>query len=802
MTRTRLNSLHLENFRSITGSWTIPLDAQVVLVHGPNGTGKTSLLSAIELASTGSVGFLDQQATELHDALLNRNYSSGKVQLGLQSSDGSTITGAFALDKGGFKGKAALSQSEKLLFLERCYLPQTALGRLLETYTATGKQVDTALVRFVKTVVGLDDLDNLIDGLRPAGHLSRAKAASQSWGATEDELTAAQKTREGLFAQLEHAELLLAEAMDSLRTLYDNDVHELPDEELLRYVARMGNDNVTELDESDEYESIRVRLEGISAGYTSGIGTGTTHLDPAGQAEAANRAAAAYVEWETGNGAHALAQLNRIRAEAFSLPNISATQIFDAFEDCQTRLREENRRRAAARERKLEAAHIRSRLTREIDALVAKIQVREASIVTLDVPSDVRVLVEIIEKTISLVDSEVCPVCDQHFEQADATLHEHLQEKLASLSRGAQDLMQARAGLQSLHAKVERLTNELKLAEPPPEEDAPLDSFERELNSLEAIITVGAERLKEMEQTEARKAVATAHQATRDVANRRLAQLRDELGVREVNLEISEEIQRLAGIIEQRAQEASHARTRQIREIEAIATIKKWTQEAENLRSQLTAVDNDVWTLRKTIDEAKARKAAANSIRLEAERVRSSVINLVFDQTLNALWADLFGRFVPFEPFVPRFKKQTQKKRSVDINLETVLPDGEVSGTPSSMLSYGNTNTAALSLFMALHLSVPTTLPWLIFDDPVQSMDDIHIANFATVVRQLSASHGRQVVIAVHQRELFEYLALELAPATADESLLKVSLDRHRGETVIQTTRVRKQREPGLTQSR
>lgn len=84
----------------------------------------------------------------------------------------------------------------------------------------------------------------------------------------------------------------------------------------------------------------------------------------------------------------------------------------------------------------------------------------------------------------------------------------------------------------------------------------------------------------------------------------------------------------------------------------------------------------------------------------------------------------------------------------------------------------------------------PNELPWLVLDDPVQSMDDIHTANFTTAVRQLSYLHGRHVVIAVHQRELFEYLALKLAPAVAGELLLKISLDRLGGTTVIQSERV------------
>lgn len=66
-------------------------------------------------------------------------------------------------------------------------------------------------------------------------------------------------------------------------------------------------------------------------------------------------------------------------------------------------------------------------------------------------------------------------------------------------------------------------------------------------------------------------------------------------------------------------------------------------------------------------------------------------------------------------------------------------------GNPRAMLSAGNLNTAALTLFLALHLSAKSQLPWLIIDDPVQSMDEMHISQFAALLRTLAKQHGRQV---------------------------------------------------------
>lgn len=136
-------------------------------------------------------------------------------------------------------------------------------------------------------------------------------------------------------------------------------------------------------------------------------------------------------------------------------------------------------------------------------------------------------------------------------------------------------------------------------------------------------------------------------------------------------------------------------------------------------------------------------------------------------------------RLAPSEPFVPAFRIPEGDTKAIQPKLITVHRDiGEPAGTPGVMLSAGNLNTAALTLFIALHLSVPKTLPWLILDDPVQSMDDVHIAHFAALLRTLSKEKDRQVVIAVHDRQLFEYLRLELSPAFPDDSLVTLELIR------------------------
>jgi DNA repair protein SbcC/Rad50 len=205
-------------------------------------------------------------------------------------------------------------------------------------------------------------------------------------------------------------------------------------------------------------------------------------------------------------------------------------------------------------------------------------------------------------------------------------------------------------------------------------------------------------------------------------------------------------------------------------------------QEQESTIDRLQQTIASDTNLRQRKDNALAmaerRRQSAKAVARAAANTRAAIVGRVFNSSLNMIWRDLFGRLAPTEPFVPAFRVPQSADGPITAQLETVHRDGGVGGAPGTMLSAGNLNTAALTLFLALHLSVKPQLPWLILDDPVQSMDELHIANFAAVLRTLSKEHHRQIIIAVHERPLFDYLALELSPAFPEDQLITVEVNR------------------------
>jgi DNA repair protein SbcC/Rad50 len=55
-------------------------------------------------------------------------------------------------------------------------------------------------------------------------------------------------------------------------------------------------------------------------------------------------------------------------------------------------------------------------------------------------------------------------------------------------------------------------------------------------------------------------------------------------------------------------------------------------------------------------------------------------------------------------------------------------------------------------------------------------MDGVHVAQFAALLRTLSKQKERQIIIAVHERQLFDYLSLELSPTYLDDRLITIEL--------------------------
>ncbi|MGH2500164.1 MAG: AAA family ATPase [Candidatus Limnocylindria bacterium] len=146
MSAPELDTITITDFRSIRGTLAVPLTAPVVLIHGTNGAGKSTVMSALELALTGQVAGVDQAERE---HLVHRGAERGRVDL--KTGDGMV---RFDLVGNKIQGKPLLDRADARFFTERCYLAQRTLGRLLELYESPSVEGESALTLFVKELLG------------------------------------------------------------------------------------------------------------------------------------------------------------------------------------------------------------------------------------------------------------------------------------------------------------------------------------------------------------------------------------------------------------------------------------------------------------------------------------------------------------------------------------------------------------------------------------------------------------------------------------------------------------------------
>ena len=779
-----LANLDVANFRSIRGQIHAPLDAKVVLVHGENGAGKTSLLSAIELALTGRIQSFERADPGYGRQLLYRSAVEGHVRV-RTSTGAEKQTFEALLTDAGAASIAALAQAEAAFFRERVFLPQSLLGQLLQIYQDAGNEASSPLSQFVGKLLALDQLDALELGLRPLNDVRNVRKIVDGWAIAETEKHRSDRL---LADQHKLKDIANGEIRAGIEALAKACT-------VLELTIGVGEDNLDDVavalaDDSDDVAFARlthqqrqlaaIRREIDAAQAASGAEPDASFAD--------EDSASAFAQWESANSVRI--EDARTRAEALLPDSAFPTDPEHLVGSTLDRLRAERdqltTRVVQAREelRRYTAAHderdVAERQRDTVDLEISRLSATSGSLGTA------------LAELTSYIVNEICPVCDRDFSEVSSTpLSEHLHTKVRTLSASAERLLTLGQTRGEAQRNLERLEREIATISARRLDEGAIAALDRRLAAAAALVgTLEGLSVALMEGARLRAADIAARRRVSEAQTRHtaLAAARDTLN--DFALSIN-----AAGVVDGESFSVAAARLDDRLNAEASRLEKRLALRRggkdliTSLRSGLTrraeaeqqiSVDFAAWQdADRALDRAQALRDQGNAIRNAVDRVRSSIIRREFNDRLNRVWRDLFVRLAPAEPFVPAFRIPPSSTQKLQPKLITEHRDGgDAGGTPGAMLSSGNLNTAALTLFVALHLSVPKTLPWLILDDPVQSMDDVHVSHFAAVLRTLSKEQGRQVVIAVHDRQLFEYLKLELSPAFSEDSMLTLELSR------------------------
>lgn len=790
-----IRRLMISDFRRIEGTRELPFDAPVVLIHGSNGTGKTSVLSALELALTGEIRSMERQSDRYRAHLPFRGQPYATVQADVANylqgdAPGSPLTVGGAR----LEGEPAFQADAANFYAERCYLDQSSLGRLLDLYQARESNEQTALEKFVNELLGLEKLDALRGGLSDANdfRLFKRLAVGVDEADRQAKTAAAQlKDQAVLRAEIRSA---VADARASTRAAVIGLDHEYSgegsDADLLAFV-RSAPIRDTVRDELDAAEALRRELIALGGRISALV-----ERPSAQRIEETNLALSTAIAnkeaWEATDGVRVRTWETSAETAGVVLTNNPRIAVEQATSSALRELESatEVRARLYVVEASLEAARA------EMDAIQNRLE---------DAHEQSSALVEGLAAIRSTVDgNNRCPVCDRDFAEVSGhSLLAHIDAKLSEVAGHGQQLVDLRnerdqhaGAISRLETEYTQLRSRLLTADQQRAVElriAALAEVAAELEAIEALKAEGANRLRlEHELQQSLDGLVAAASEEHHI-RKELVRYANLLGVpldstfhsyREPWSELIERAEARVAQVTERANRAQEAEA----SAERLAAALDHESDAVRRLAEL-AEHKKLWDDR--VAEGKRRQGVAREVHEAATRARANIVHRVFTQSLNEVWKTVFTRLAPNEGFIPSFGIPSATKKTFDINLETIHRDGEAGGPPQMMLSAGNLNTAALSLFLALHLAVEPLVPCLVFDDPVQAMDEVHVAQFAGLIRLLSKQNDRQVIIAVHERELFDYLTLELSPAYKGDELITIELGERAADEDLGITRHR-----------
>jgi len=780
-----LKSLSVKNFRSIKGTINVPLDANVVLVHGENGAGKTSLLSAVELALTGKVQSLLRADKTYSTQLLYRGARGGRVNVEVDGQ-GERSEYESSVNKTGIDNRSIFEEDLADFFSERAFLPQALLSQLLQIYQDSSSRMDSPLAKFVGDLLGLDRLDALEGGLQALKDVRNIRKSSEKWAEVEAEVDRHNgncENKSGFRVETQKKiDTQLLELQERLQVL-DMD-REASEDNFLELIELA----LTPTHERDLRDTIGRRRELSAIRRQFEVASTFSQADYASMSAETSKISREYELWKSEH----LDYIEDLETRFLSLlPRSSLSGDFLEFwEEAREHLTTE-KERIEKRLSVARADHTNANVDRKtVNVSKKQIDIIDEELSTISSRSEN--FASLLSELSGYIDDEVCPICDRDFSELETgNLTEHVHSKVRSLSASAERLLALGRARNDEETRLRSASKRMDERQSRLLSDNEVNSLERRHGEIQAVILAIIKTASTLDRGRTLRAneVATRRKFNDfQSMNSTLTAARETLQTfaSDAGIDLSPSKNSLSDLASQISEALSEREQEQQRCASAQTRIRELNNDLLRLVGEREAQDDEIAVLKgelkrssNAIERGQGLRRQASDLRTIVDRVRSGIIRSEFNDRLNHLWRDLFVRLAPDEPFVPAFSVPESSTQRIQPKLITNFRNGgDAGGTPGAMLSAGNLNTAALTLFLALHLSVPKKLPWLILDDPVQSMDDVHISNFAALLRTLSKEHNRQVIIAVHDRQLFEYLRLELSPAFPEDTLLTLEMER------------------------
>jgi exonuclease SbcC len=790
---TRIKSLIVENFRLLRGVHKFDFDADVILVHGNNGTGKSSLLYAIEFALTGGVHDLKAFSGDYPRCLQSVGTSSTEVTIVVEDNGKSIVSSAkIGLEKISHS-KAAIKDVNS--FTERCFLSQCKLSRLLDVYREVdSKSSETPIARFVKALVDFDAIDNLGIALHDFEDKRRiAKSYPQITEIEKLDIKLKQNLSElsGRMKEIDdeiNRTIGVAEKqIDLLGRSIRTDEWSIASVTALRETFSKDSHSNQILDEQKFLLNAQLQIK-ASATLLKTVDQDLPSTISAGE----QTILAVTLEMEELTR-EIIPVLSSIAAELKKLPaaqiqlDLNQT-VVDTFQVMRKSI-------DGFLKQSEQQLLLRKQLSDERQVADAQLAERRADLeqnrnsqlaVAANLPNHIGLLTE----ALKVLDGNECPVCLRDFSEIGGeSLSEVVRGRIRTLNTESMQLKTLSDRGSELDGQIKILEGRVTSIE---QREKELDSVERHERNQAIARTLSGSlegvRDKVARAQEAQRELSKS-QAAVDTARKILSQITSidpmlketatSLGIADLG---EDDKGKLVEILEANVSNRLEAISQRWKSLESIQNVlleltslyqnrQKLDKDWILLNKRLKGISDALLQIESTI--SKSKRVLKASV-----EVKRKLLRRIFDDKLNTLWSDLFGRLVPEEVFKPKLSEPEALRDRIKTGMKAVTDGVRAFDNLAAIFSLGNLNTAALSLFLSLNLVQKDGNKVIVLDDPVQSMDDIHISQLSLLLRELVNQAGRQIIVAIHERPLFEFLAFELAPAQSGRRLVTIDLTR------------------------
>ncbi len=336
-------------------------------------------------------------------------------------------------------------------------------------------------------------------------------------------------------------------------------------------------------------------------------------------------------------------------------------------------------------------------------------------------------LAELATRALPLL-GERCPVCRQPIEQADVEVH--LRELIETGGEDLPALMHASTEAEQ-HAGVLRTRS-------------------RELQDRRQELLAHAQRRNELDQARAKLIKDCAQLAAGEAPIRKELQEILATGATDALERLRASADHLAGISEQLA---------------SLLGTSGLAEELQRVSEQVDAQTAAVADLAQQAARASRDAESAKTLASAATRAIAGVTKERF-ASLQPLVDDIFARLAPHPAFTALGFEMGVAYRSGVADPFVSDPESGVTADPLLVFSSSQANVAALTYFLALSWASTTkALPFLLLDDPLQSMDDVNVLGFSDLCRHIRTR--RQLVVSTHETRLASLLERKLTPHTS-----------------------------------